>query len=520
MRPFMPRFLTLICSFALLVGAERASLAFSLLGPIDTRYQVVEIAHNLPGDVGGVMNLGDEYRWNLPVITYGYDKTFFDYFGAQGIEAVEKAIKILNDLGPISSWSADLSEFPIEGAKRINYRAAALGIRDLKSMSLGVLLEQLGVASSHRFTWTLRDRRVIQNIPQYLVIQRNFDPITWVYSPYINETLYTYRITQTFVNPDVYDAIEVPVDPLVAALRSPVSGIMGDVDIGGVLGAGEFFTGITRDDAGALRYLYRGLNVNAENFAPGSVFSLTFNTNNPSGGNSGGAGGPIVIGTGERSPWDDPFGFTNLSFTNLVVGTNANLTNVGGGGGPVVTPVAVDAALRPGIDKITFVRVFPESTVGGLFLFTNSYVDVFITNGVLLQQPVERVLTRPDILFIADDIGLNAGGVPVILSRSLGFDNNRDLNSSSAQGGQQAGPGVILPGSEVTFNKLGPYKFNDDFPPFLSGSDLTEFGSGTFAFGALWGHFDGSTNAPILFPTGTSIRQLEEAVLGGKVGGF
>ena len=102
----------------------------------------------------------------------------------------KKAVAILNGLPAMSDLSADLREFPTE-AKRLNYRASALGIIDLKSMALGILVEELGLACPERYTWTLRDRRVIVNIPQYLVIQRNFDPVTWRYSAYVNGTLYT-----------------------------------------------------------------------------------------------------------------------------------------------------------------------------------------------------------------------------------------------------------------------------------------------------------------------------------------
>ena len=42
-----------------------------------------------------VNNLGEEYRWNSPVLTYSYDETFLNYFGSNGVVAVEKAIDCL-----------------------------------------------------------------------------------------------------------------------------------------------------------------------------------------------------------------------------------------------------------------------------------------------------------------------------------------------------------------------------------------------------------------------------------------
>ena len=55
-----------------------------------------------PGDIGGPMNLGQEYRWNVPVLTYAFDQSFLDYFGSGGVAAVESAIGILNSLPPVS----------------------------------------------------------------------------------------------------------------------------------------------------------------------------------------------------------------------------------------------------------------------------------------------------------------------------------------------------------------------------------------------------------------------------------
>lgn len=54
------------------------------------------------GNIGGPMALGEEYRWNMPIITYGFDKSFLDYFGRPGVDAVEAAIQVINDLPPAS----------------------------------------------------------------------------------------------------------------------------------------------------------------------------------------------------------------------------------------------------------------------------------------------------------------------------------------------------------------------------------------------------------------------------------
>jgi len=48
----------------------------------------------------------ESYRWNIPIITYGFDSEFVEYFGQVGVAEIEKAIAILNALPPASKMSA------------------------------------------------------------------------------------------------------------------------------------------------------------------------------------------------------------------------------------------------------------------------------------------------------------------------------------------------------------------------------------------------------------------------------
>ena len=41
-----------------------------------------------------VNNIGEEYRWNTPLLTYAYDESFINYFGENGILAIEDAIEL------------------------------------------------------------------------------------------------------------------------------------------------------------------------------------------------------------------------------------------------------------------------------------------------------------------------------------------------------------------------------------------------------------------------------------------
>lgn len=270
----MPRFIQRICLVCCLLLAARSGFAFSLLGEVEA-WQVPAIGHFEPGDIGGVKNLGEGYRWNVPVITYGFDNSFLSYFGSGGVAAVDAAFAILNSLPPVSTMD-NMEEFPLidpvtgapttfRDSRRENPRARANNLLDMKSFVLGYVLEQLGLAEPERFTWTLRERRTEADPPEtnYLVIMRNFDPVSITPSAYVNGTRYTFQILED--NQANADAFEIPVDPEFAfssvALRS--------------LSFGTFFTYLTRDDIGGLRYLYHPTNrvwepfpVGTESFVP------------------------------------------------------------------------------------------------------------------------------------------------------------------------------------------------------------------------------------------------------------
>lgn len=453
----------------MVAGAMHSAQAFSMLGPYEA-YQVQEIGYNTFGfDIGGPMNLAEEYRWNMKTITYGFDSSFKNYFGQEGMNAVNKAFAMLNSLPAFSAMSSSLAEYPTD-TRRSNYRASALGLMDLKSATLGLLMEELGLASPDRYVWALRDRRVIDNVPFYLVIKRNFDPVTFQPSSYVNGVLYTYAIV-VIADPPAWDAVEVPVDPLAfgyTAVASDIDSLITSQGFSGAsnpgLGYGEFYSGLTRDDVGGLRYLYRPNNYNVEDLVPGTTLSAT--------------GG---------SPWW-PVGTTP---------TNG-------------TPVGV--ALRPGVDHISFVQAQYDSIFGNFITLTNQYQDTYISNNVAYTQTTQRVLTQPDILFTAEDLGLTADGSPIFVTRTFAgapvWVNNSALNGQAPL----AGPGVINGQVVLAFSKLGPHYYNAG--PYEDGQVfLDEFNSGT---GFIWGSFDGTTNAPIVYPSGTSIMELEQYVLGGN----
>ncbi|MGH7951406.1 MAG: Ig domain-containing protein [Limisphaerales bacterium] len=272
---------------AFLALGLQTSRAFSLAGPIGNNpnpvgpqpggdsWQQPVIGYNI-GELDDPKNLGEEYRRNTPEMYYAFDANFLDYFGSNGVAAVEGAVTIMNNITNVDNYSHDLSEFPLE-SRHVNGRAYALGLYDLKSWTLYALEEQMGLVDPVTYDWTLHDRFHVGNIPcpvgeEYLVVQRNFDfissPLDQIqYSPYVNDTLYSYQIYEACTGPNPL-ALAVPfsVDPL-ADTFSPVASL----DIG----YGEFYSGLTRDDVAGFRYLLSTNNVNYESPATGSVLLST-----------------------------------------------------------------------------------------------------------------------------------------------------------------------------------------------------------------------------------------------------
>lgn len=463
------------------MGVLPSTFGFSLLGPFaawqNAAYDGFRISYGLTGsgDIGGPRTLGEGYRWNVPVITYAFDSTFINYFGSNGVTAIEQAIGVFNDLPAVTLITNDGSHFYIGGervpmqTKRVNFLAQNLGLLDLKSTAMVFLMEELGLAEPERFTWTLGGRSARGNPPitNYTTLQYNFDPITFQPSRYVNGTLYGYQILE-FINPNESDAVEVLEDPLDFPFSSVAGGWGRGFVFAGGLFSGEFYTGLTHDDVGGLKWLYR-----TNNFAVESLLTTV-------------AGGRPTTGGGGGSPWSGFLQITNFFFqgTNFTFNTNifgTNITNF------VVT------GLRPGINKLRFQRVNFDSLVGQQFIpITNRYTDTSISNSRAIIQPVQRAILQPDIVFTAERLGLVQNLVPVLIGRTstTNWQNNDPINGQDVE--VDGGPGVIVPSIRIAFSSELPY-FSNVAPFFLD--DATAIRS------FIWGSFDGSTNAPIIYPS-------------------
>ena len=93
-------------------------------------------------DIGGPMAITNGYRWNVPVLTYGFDPSFLSFFGSNGVAAVEGAVQILNDLPAASDLEANNYA---ESTQLINTQAQSESLVDLQSTTLSLMLEHLGL---------------------------------------------------------------------------------------------------------------------------------------------------------------------------------------------------------------------------------------------------------------------------------------------------------------------------------------------------------------------------------------
>jgi hypothetical protein len=173
-----------------------------------------------------------------------------------------------------------------------------------------------------------------------------------------------------------------------------------------------------------------------------------------------------------------------------------------------VTCVASNVALFQGIEHIRFVRRDFDSLVGRFFTpLTNSYRLNSVTNNMLVPQPILRTIVAPDILFTAQDLDSNPGSavhpIAPIYARNINFNTNfEDI--------ALAGPGTIEPSTLITWNKGTPVYYN--FSPGAFTAGTAQANQTTLR---VLGSFDGTTNAPIIFPNGTSLQNIINQVLIG-----
>jgi hypothetical protein len=374
---------------ALLAVGVQPAWGFSLVGPLPASatapdgWQQPEIGYGPPTSLEAPKNIGEEYRRNIPVMYYSFDANFQDFFGSNGVAAVQSSFAILNGLTNVSSYSPDLSEFPLE-TRHVNYQAQALGLLDLKSWTLGIMTEQLGLTDPVEWVWTLHDRYLPAGAQcpayEYLVVQRNFDPVgspvagsqsvLSLYSPYINNVLYSYWIDEFCPQPNRALTEPFAVDPLADSYSSVAT-----------LDAlyGVFYTGLTRDDVAGLKYLLSANNINWENAPSGST-----QLSSASGGGIN-YGSPTLLFTSNYNAFataaltNNPITLSNLFPGLVIVSSSYYFTNIAT---PIVVAYYTNLVGAPyGASNLLVVV-----TNGYTYSYPQIYLDVFanlvvLTNG-------------------------------------------------------------------------------------------------------------------------------------------
>jgi hypothetical protein len=451
----MQRMINRFFGIAFLMAGLQTAWAFSLLGPSPTypglpgtfgdAWETPEITYNplTAWDTAdtGPKNWGEGYRRNTPVMYYACDGSFITFFYVHGTQAVDQAFAILNNAftnsptgatNGLDGYSPSLSEFPLN-SQSINYTAQGAGLLDLKSWTLHLLVEQLGLANPVRYTWTLHQRYLplggicTSGDEEYLVVQRNFDTFTQSsgqipYSSYVNNTLYSYIIAEycdsrfsPFGPQSVFaDAVEFPVDPVADAFTPVAAGDGGWLinnpasppfrptiftsnalfPFGFGLVLGGFYTGLTRDDVAGLRYLMRANNIVWESAAAGSVLVST-----SSGGGSG-LGLPFLLST-----------------SNYTAFASAALTN---------DPVTL-ATLFPGLAVLSSSNYFVTVVTPNIVVyFTNNLVLgnppvlVVKTNGFTTNAVVNYADTFANLVIITNNFHTNTSAKLVTVTVSQG----------------------------------------------------------------------------------------------------
>jgi len=483
---FMMRTLRMIVCVAFGAVAAGSAFGFSMWGPAES-WQTQDLDYGLrylpffplqdstvfevegPGslaahdnELGGTKNFGEGSRLNVPIITYAYDSTFLTYFGAKGVAAVDSAFTLLNGLPRASTVNAKISGFITQGNQQVNYTAEALRMIDLKSTVMWLMMEHMGlIGETH--TYDLRER-VATGLTgagpcdfYYVVLQRNFDPVSYDPSQYVNGTLLTYQIGDLCPAVAVGDAMEEA-----QQVGAPPFSCVATRE---ALQVGGYYLRITRDDMGGLKYLYRSSRYVNEGLDTNSVAGASVGTFNP-------------VSTTE---------------TNVAATTTAF------------------SGLLGGVEKITFIKTPYDSVLGTSFApLVYHYKIPWVTNGVLKTLNVTRTITQPDIIFTAGDLTF-PGPAPyqVTLVRSsptgtpAGFVAT-GFAVSLGTGDPLATPRVITPQLIVTLNNSGQVYYNQG-KPFADQANA-------IGLGFIWGSFNGSTNAPVPFPTGASLDEIEAQV--------
>jgi len=551
--------LLLCCVMGLLTGKKVE--AFVMIGPMHPAFVASGgVDFNYTDDLGGPKELKNFFRWNIPMLTYAFDASFMQYFGLEGRDAVNEAFTAVNDFFANDDYDGvSALELTSHGFRSnynttwINQTAQNAQIIDVKSLTLGLLVNQLGLGNPHRYAFgnhAMTTNTVGTQI-NFNVRLRNFDPITEKPTSYINNVNYSYRLVHdappsagVTTMPSFADMEEFTTDTSGNAWTA-VSGIADSfygntaifwTDQPSLFGFGVYYDGLnamggqykprhalTYDDAGGLKYLYRTNNFVYEGLDPNVALILPANFL------------PTfaipVFPNGSARVYPDPTGLSGAYIprrnAGLIPGLPINSIL------PAQAPPAlIDVALRGGIDKIQFQEQPFDSFLGITFTATNhTWTDTFVsTNGQTVlgldnttpgastfigvpqlsffTQELGRGIFQPDIIFVVDELGVSPDGVPIGFNRTdnaLWIDNYTNNLGPVQLMTTNVGPGTIIGPMQYTFTKLG-----EGFEVIWSGEASVVGNTNTYS---LWGHIKGpGPSDVVIFPNDAQIAILENAL--------
>jgi len=536
-----------------------------MIGPMATnRLTALGIDLNYWDDLGGPKERKNFFRWNMPSLTYSFDATFINYFGLEGRFAINEAMEVINDFFSNEDYDGvsnlDLDTHGFLGNYNttwVNTTAQNQGILDIKSLTLGLMVNQLGLGNPHRYAFSIHDATTNQasTVINFRVRLRNFDPITENPTDMINNVKYSYRLVHDgtnspgvgnapFIMPTFADMEEFTTDTsgnAWTAVASIADAFYGNslvywTDKPTLYDFGVYYDGLnamgdkykprhalTYDDAGGLRYLYRNNNFVYETM-PSNVVLVIPPQLLPD------DAVPVFPGpTGRLFPdsLGGNQGFVPRRNTGYLPGLP--ITSVLPAQAP---PAFFDLALRGGIDKIQLYEQPFDSLIGITFTPTNLlWTDRFVTtNGQNIlgttstvpgselflgvpelrfaTQEVGRAVWMPDIIFVADDLGLSPDGVPIGWNRTgpnNWIDNYTNTLGPTPVFGTNMGPGVIVEPIQFTFTKI-----HEEFEVLWSGEASIVGNMNTYS---LWGHIRGPGPKDIVvFPRDVRHAIIENAI--------
>ena len=556
----MKRFLIFLVLLTGLWGPQNAR-AFVLVGPMNaTELASGGIDFNYTDDLGGPKDLKTFFRWNIPLLTYAFDASFMQYFGLEGREAVKEAFTAVNDFFENDQYSGVSSLDLTTHGFRSNYNSSWLNttakngqIIDIKSLTLGLIINHLGLGNPYRYAFGIHSitTNAANTQLNFNVRLRNFDPITYKPTSMINNVPFSYRLihdAQPSVGvtqiPSFADMEEFTTDTTGNAwtsLSAITDAFYGNTAIfwteqPTLFGFGVYYDGknamggqyqprhaLTYDDAGGLKYLYRTNNYVYEGLDPNVVLMTPANFL------------PTwaipVFPNGSGRIFPDPTGISGAFVPRRNAGIIPGLPITSSL--PVQAPPAlVDIAMRGGIDKIEFREQQFDSFLGINFTAaTHEWTDIFVsTNGQNVinlnnttpgssafigvptlkhfSQTVGRAIFAPDILFVADELGVSPDGIPIAFNRTdfTAWVDNYTNNLGPAQLlTTNVGPGIIRGPIQYTFTKLG-----QGFEVVWSGEASVVGNTNTYS---LWGHIKGpGSKDVVVFPNDAQMSILENAI--------